>query len=85
MSFVANLVKAGSVPIYFVTAVDINGKDSHFFVKSTQAKIDAFLQVSSGPLKLTDYGEILASGFGKIPTGETKRIMKEKYDFDVDA
>ncbi len=83
MSFVAKLVKVGSVPIFLVTFVDINGKDVHFYVKSTQAKIDAFLKAAStSKFNLADYGEILVGGFGKTPSEETKRIMREKYGFE---
>ena len=82
MSFVAKLVKAGSVPIFLVTFVDTNGKDVHFYVKSTQAKIDAFLKVITGTFELNDYGEVLVGGFGKTPSEETKRTMKEKYGFE---
>lgn len=82
MSFVAKLVKAGSVPIFLVTFLDVNGKDVHFYVKSTQAKMDAFMKVTTGTFDLNDYGEILVGGFGKTPTEETKRIMREKYGFE---
>lgn len=84
MSFVAKLVKAGSVPIFLVTFIDANRKDVHFYVKSTQSKIDAFLKDTSiREVDLADYGEVLASGFGKTPSEETKRIMKEKYGFEA--
>ena len=82
MSFVAKLVKAGYVPIFLVTFVDVHGRDAHFYVKSTQARIDAYLKVTSGDLDLADYGEVLVGGFGKTPSEETKRIMKEKYGFE---
>lgn len=82
MSFVAKLMKSGTVPIYLVTFADVNGNDVHFYVKSTQIKMDAFLK-ESNQKDLSDYGEILVSGFGKQPTAETKRLMKEKYDFDA--
>lgn len=82
MSFVAKLVKAGSVPIFFVTFRDLEDRDVHFYVKSTQARMDAFMKVTSGPLDLADYGEVLVGGFGKEPTEATKQTMKEKYGFD---
>ena len=82
MSFVAKLVKTGSVPIFLVTFLDTSDREVHFYVKSTQAKIDALLKRTGGTFDLNDYGEILVGGFGKTPTEETKRVMKEKYGFE---
>ena len=82
MSFVAKLVKTGGVPIFLVTFVDVNDKDVHFYVKSTQARIDALLKRTGGTFDLNDYGEVLVGGFGKTPSEETKRVMKEKFGFE---
>lgn len=82
MSFVAKLVKTGSVPIFLVTFLDISDREVHFFVKSTQSKIDALLKRTGGTFDLNDYGEVLVGGFGKTPTEETKRVMKEQYGFE---
>lgn len=82
MSFVAKLVKAGAVPIFFVTFRDLEGRDVHFYVKSTQARMDAFMKVTADQFDLVDYGEVLVGGFGKEPTAATKQTMKEKYGFE---
>ena len=34
-------------------------------------------------MNLLDYGKIIASCYGKEPNDYVKKIMKDKYEFDV--
>lgn len=55
---------------------------SWFFVQVVQAKLQAFRRaLTSGALELTDYGTVLASGFGASPPSRTLTRMQTIYGF----
>lgn len=85
MSFTSKLVTSGANAVYFVTYKDKDNEDIHCFLRSSAAKIASFLQEQTGTFDIREYGEILACGFGKKPSGLTRFIMQTKYKIDVEG
>jgi len=83
--FVDKFIKSGSVPIHLITCKDGKGRDCHYFLMCSHQKLQMLLSEKEGILKLEDYGQVIASGFGHKPQAETKKMLKEKYDYDADA
>ena len=85
-SFVNKVIKAGGVPIHLVRCKDAEGRDCFFFILCSLQKAKALSEAfKHGSVDLTDYGEIVVSGFGREPTAEAKRLLKEKYNFDAEG
>ena len=82
-SFVSKLVSKGSVPIYFVTCKDAGGKQAYAYLISTPEKMRMYENARAGDFDLNDYGKIIASGFGKTPSAEDKKMLKAKYGIDI--
>lgn len=83
MSFVDSVIKNTSKPIHLVRCSDHAGRPCYFFMMGAEYKIKALQsRISKGSLDLRDYGTIIASGFGKDPSQEVIKMLKEKYDFD---
>ena len=55
---------------------------SWFFVQVVQAKRGAFRRtLATGAMELTDFGTVLASGFGASPPAKTLARMQTFYGF----
>jgi hypothetical protein len=68
-----------------VLAKDSTGREAYYYIMVDDHKMPAFEKaLSSGSLKLTDYGKIIASGYG-APSAETKQKMFDEYEFRTDA
>ncbi len=81
-SFVSKLVSKGAVPIYFITCNDANGKPAYAYIISTPEKMKLYEAARHAALDLTQYGNIIASGFGHTPASETLQMLKEKYGLE---
>jgi hypothetical protein len=77
--FVHRLVAKGTVPLYFVSCQNLEGRDVHYYLISTPEKMRAYAKARGGEFDLNDYGAIVASGYGKEPSEEMKRRLKETY------
>ena len=42
-------------------------------------------KVSGGQFDLNDYGKILASGYGLVPSEEVKKKLLDEYGFDANT
>jgi len=82
MSWVAK-VASHKERIYFVER-QRSGENAFFYIRIELPKEQDFLAALKGQQKfnLSDYGEIIASGFGN-PSDEIRKMLKEKYGFDV--
>ena len=59
-------------------------RDAWYYVKVEPFKTSLFQRdISKGKINLTEYGEILESGFGKTPPDNIKQKMKDEYNFEV--
>jgi hypothetical protein len=58
------------------------GRDAWYFMYIASPKQKKFTKaVQSGPTNLTDYGEIIESGWGKYPPKEVMEKMEREYGF----
>lgn len=87
VSFVDRLVKSGSIPIHLIRAKDKSGAEAWYYILSSHEKVRmvANSEADGSFLNLSDYGQIVASGFGREPTAEAKQMLKDKYNFDADS
>ena len=84
MSFVDKVLKTSSVPIHYLTSKDENGRECYFVIICAKHKLD--LMLSGNELAdPTEYGHVIDSGFGKRPPESVITMLKEKYQFDIDA
>lgn len=59
-------------------------RDAWYYVKVEPFKISLFQRdISKGKINLSEYGEILESGFGKTPPDDIKKKMKDEYNFEA--
>jgi hypothetical protein len=82
MSFVTRVLQSSSEPIYYVTGTDFTGQKAWYYLLIAKGKAllfqDAF---ASGNLRLSEYGKIIASGYGEEPPEELIAKLKEEYNF----
>lgn len=70
--------------IYGLKAIDADGYQAWYFVNVDPLKERAFLQAIKGKaLNFTEFGTIIASGFGDGPDEDTVAELKSAWDYDV--
>lgn len=84
MSFVDKILKTSTVPIYYLSSRDGNGKDCYYIIICTKQKLDA-MRSASGIVQPQDYGHVIDYGFGKRPPEAVVTMLKRDYQFDIDA
>jgi len=84
-NFVGNFLRSGSVPIHFIVCRDAMGFIAHYFLMCSPQKLKLALRQQEGIVPLNEYGTIVGSGYGEIPSEMTKRMLKEQYHYDYDA
>jgi hypothetical protein len=70
-------------PIHFIRTTDEEGEACFFLIRASQnnyQKLMASKHLRS--IDISDYGEVLASGFGE-PTEALRREIKETYGVDL--
>lgn len=69
--------------IFLVTGgKDQTGRDAWYFIRVESTKINAFRRtIKAGNISLTDYGNILKSGYGKEPSETVITFMREEYGY----
>ena len=83
-SFVDQLIAKKGHLVHKIKATDSTGRRAYYFVYVEPSRESAFLKaVEGGSLNLEDYGQIVASCYGEEPNEEVKKLLKEKYDWDV--
>lgn len=87
VSFVDRLVKTGSIPIHLIRAKDKSGLDAWYYILSSHEKVRILAngEDDGSFFNLGDYGQVVASGFGREPTLEVKKMLKDKYNFNADS
>lgn len=69
-------------PVVLVRHEAAGKAPSWFFLQVMQAKLQAFRRaMAEGELELTEYGTVLASGFGVSPPTRTMKRMQTLYGF----
>ncbi len=85
ISHLDKLIKSSQTPIHLVKSIDDNNRKCFFFVMASKLKIRAMQSIKNGMVNLSEYGVIVASGFGHEVPVETKLMLMEKYGFDADS
>ncbi|MDX1974225.1 MAG: hypothetical protein SFT92_00960 [Rickettsiales bacterium] len=83
ISFVNRLIAQGNVAVHFITGKDENGRDAYYYVLASHEKIKMLTEHTEEVADISDYGKIIASGFGHSPSESTKKQLKEQYNYDV--
>lgn len=72
--------------IHKLRATDTTGKQAYYFVliePQKEASFNRALKSGSDTINFEDYGKIIASCYGDKPTEKVKKLLKDKYGFDV--
>jgi hypothetical protein len=69
--------------IYFARTKDEFGRDAHYFVNVTPTKEAAFLKAMQGSalVDYSNFGDIVASGFGHTPSTATLQKLKDDFNY----
>lgn len=77
------IVKLNSRLCYQVMGKDTIGKTAWYFVFVAKSMKDEFLKHKVGDnYDISDYGKVIASGYGNEVPEDTKQILREKYGFE---
>lgn len=69
--------------IYLVRGHDITSRAAWYYVMVEKTKKRIFeIEAKRGQINLTDYGNILYSGYGENPPEDMKQKMKDEYGFE---
>lgn len=82
LTFAANLLRSQYKNLFLVLTPFPDGRNAWYFIRVQTTKTRVFRKaVTGGPTNLRDYGEILRSGWGKVPPQEVITEMKAKYGY----
>lgn len=81
-SFVSSLFASRPDCIFLVKGKDTTNRAAWYYVLVEKTKKDMFENIEgSQSLNLTDYGNILFSGYGEEPPADIKKRMEDEYGF----
>lgn len=85
--FSAQLEKTPNGDLFFIQTKASNGFDAFYFVLVPSPKVDFFAKLVRRPggIDFAEYGDVVASGYGRTPHQASKDFIKEKFELDVDA
>jgi hypothetical protein len=83
--FSDQVIRTGDVPIHFIVCRDSNNHIVYYFLRGPEQKIKRLRESRDKVVKPQDYGIVVASGFGRVPSKAVKRLLKERYMYDFDA
>ena len=82
-SFTSAVQSSRADNIYLVRGNDITKRPAWYYVMVDKMKKRLFeIDAKKGQINLTDYGQILHSGYGENPPEDMKAKMKEEYGFE---
>ena len=67
-----------------ISGKDNEGRDTYYYIICSSQKLDALRKVKTGMLNLSEYGKIIASGWGTEASPEVKAELLAKYGFNAD-
>lgn len=84
-SFVEREIARRGHHVHKLKAKDSTGRWAYYFVLVEPNREQVFLRAMDGDgmINLESFGRVLASNYGEEPSDETRRLLKERYDFDV--
>ena len=69
--------------IHYVAATDMTGSRACYFVQVQTVKLPLFMKaVQSDFIRFSDYGKIIASCYGEMPTAAIRQDLLENYGFE---
>lgn len=81
-SHAARVLHLANQPVHYLYGKDRNGKDCHFFIMCPQHRYSLLEKhFRDGTVNMTDYGRVVASGYGHAPSQATLRMLKEQYNY----
>ncbi|MCE2993198.1 MAG: hypothetical protein ACK5WS_06155 [Alphaproteobacteria bacterium] len=84
--FVDKLISQQGSKINKFHAIDSMGQQAYYFVLMDDRKERSFYQAINTDittLNLQNYGRVIASCYGEKPSDDVKKLLKDKYGFDV--
>ncbi len=84
-SFVDQLVAKKGHLVHKLKAKDSTGRWAYYFVLVESAREQNFLNAlkSEETIDLEDFGKVIASCYGEEPNEQIKKMLKDKYGFEV--
>lgn len=84
-SFVDKIIAKKGHLIHKLKAKDSTGRWAYYFVLVEAAKEQSFLNAleANESIDLEDYGKVVASNYGEEPSEDVKKMLKERYGFEV--
>lgn len=85
--FAAQLDKLPNGELFYIQTKASNGFDAFYFVLVPEPKVEFFAKLMRRPgsVNFQEYGEVVASGYGRTPHQGSKDFIKERYGLDVDT
>jgi hypothetical protein len=86
MSFTEKLAQSGATPIHYIRTYDGNGQPCYFFLMCPLSRLRELEEDRKNGrpyIDLTEYGKIVASGFGHEPDEYTLYWLKEIYQYEL--
>lgn len=71
--------------IHKLKAKDTTGRWAYYFVLVDPPREKDFLRAiaGDGTIDVEDYGKVVASSYDETPNEEVKRLLREKYGFEI--
>jgi hypothetical protein len=84
-SFVDKIIAKKGHLIHKLKAKDSTGRWAYYFVLVEPAKEQAFMNAleANESIDLEEFGKVVASNYGEEPSEEVRKMLKERYGFDV--
>lgn len=79
--FTRRILRGKAHQIFLMHGIDHTGKNAWYYLFVPEHKEQAFMEASnrSMPFTLTDYGNVLESGYGEFPPAEVTARMHAEY------
>lgn len=69
--------------LFLVRGNDSTGRKAWYYLQVQRGKVSQFeKQIATTSVKLTDFGQIILSGYGEDPPPDAIEKMKREYDFE---
>ena len=84
-SFVDKIIAKKGHLIHKLKAKDSTGRWAYYFVLVEPMHEKAFLAAleSNQSIDLEEFGKVVASNYGEEPSEEIRKMLKDKYGFDI--
>ncbi len=84
MNYMKSFLKKEARQIYLYQVKDSEDRDCYFYIFVKKSKLEEVKKITPDKvINLSEYGNIIESGFGK-PSEEIRKKMKEEYNYSDD-